>query len=114
MNWRMHGLQHSVKQKRNELLYAKFEADIHRISAPKEKTHRLNPIKQKQMEDRCAFLEEEIPRVEASIAHTEEQLGVYVSATETQRLTTLTEDLRSQLAALTTEWEELMAHLENV
>ena len=35
------------------------------------------------MEDRCAFLEEEIPRVEASIAHTEQQLGVYVSAAET-------------------------------
>ena len=32
------------------------------------------------MEERCVFLEEEIPRVEASIAHTEEQLGVYVSA----------------------------------
>src|ERR1700728_1109716 len=77
------------------------------------RARRLNPIKQKQMEERCAFLEEEIPRVEASIAHTEEQLGVYVSATETQRLTTLTEDLRSQLAALTTEWEDLMAHLEN-
>src|SRR4029079_13600263 len=41
--------------------------------AASNKTRRLNPIKQKQMEDRCAFLEEEIPRVEASIAHTEEQ-----------------------------------------
>ncbi len=81
--------------------------------APKEKAHRLNPIRQKQMEDRCAFLEEEVPRVEASIAHTEEQLGVYVSAAETQRLTTLAEDLRAQLAGLTTEWEELMAQLEN-
>ncbi len=48
-------------------------------AAPKKQTRRLNPIKQKQMEDRCAFLEEEIPRVEAAIAHTEEQLGVYVS-----------------------------------
>ena len=60
------------------------------------------------MEDRCAFLEEEIPRIEAALAHTEEQLGIYVSAAETQRLTDLAEDLRSQLAALTAEWEELM------
>ena len=60
----------------------------------------------------CAFLEEEVPRIEASIAHTEEQLGVYVSAAETQRLTTLAEELRSQLAALTAEWEELMLQLE--
>jgi ATP-binding cassette subfamily F protein 3 len=73
---------------------------------------RLNPIKQKQMEERCAFLEEEIPRVESSIAHTEEQLGVYVSAAETQRLTTLAEELRAHAATLTGEWEELMEQLQ--
>ncbi|HEY1255424.1 MAG TPA: ABC-F family ATP-binding cassette domain-containing protein [Terracidiphilus sp.] len=73
---------------------------------------RLNPIKQKQMVERCAFLEEEVPRIEASITHTEEQLGVYVSAAETQRLTTLAEDLRAQLEAFTSEWEELMLQLE--
>jgi ATP-binding cassette subfamily F protein 3 len=73
---------------------------------------RLNPIKQKQMEERCAFLEEEVPRIEASIAHTEEQLSVYVSAAETQRLTTLAEDLRAQLEAFTAEWEDLMMQLE--
>jgi ATP-binding cassette subfamily F protein 3 len=81
-------------------------------SPTKDRTRRLNPIKQKQMEERCAFLEEEIPRLEASIAHTEEQLGVYVSATETQRLSTLAENLREQLTALTAEWEELMLQLE--
>jgi ATP-binding cassette subfamily F protein 3 len=64
------------------------------------------------MEERCVFLEEEIPRVEASISHTEEQLGVYVSAEETQRLSTLAEELRAQLAAFTAEWEELMMQLE--
>ncbi len=79
---------------------------------PKKQTRRLNPIKQKQMEDRCAFLEEEVPRIEAAIAHTEEQLGVYISASETQRLTALAEELRGQLDALTEEWEELIAQLE--
>jgi ATP-binding cassette, subfamily F, member 3 len=78
----------------------------------KGKPRRLNPIRQKQMEERCAFLEEEIPRVESSIAHTEEQLGIYVSAAETERQTKLVEELRAQLAALTAEWEELMAQLE--
>jgi ATP-binding cassette, subfamily F, member 3 len=78
----------------------------------KEKTKRLNPIKQKQMEDRCAFLEEEVPRIESSIALTEEQLGIFISAQETQRLTTLAEDLRTQLSFLTSEWEELMLQLE--
>jgi ATP-binding cassette subfamily F protein 3 len=81
-------------------------------AAAQDRPRRLNPIKQKQMEDRCAFLEEEVPRVEASIAHTEEQLGVYVSAEETQRLSTLADELRQQLAALTAEWEELMMQLE--
>ena len=76
------------------------------------RTRRLNPIRQKQMEDRRAFLEEEVPRVESAIAHTEEQLGIYVSSAETQRLTALSEELRAQLAALTTEWEELITQLE--
>ena len=80
-------------------------------AAPKKKS-RLNPIKQKQMQSRCAFLEEEIPRIEAAIAHTEQQLAVYVSAAETQRLVTLAEELRAQLSALTAEWEELMAQLD--
>ncbi|HET6170549.1 MAG TPA: ABC-F family ATP-binding cassette domain-containing protein, partial [Terracidiphilus sp.] len=82
-------------------------------SAPSgARQRRLNPIKQKQMEERCAFLEEEIPRIEAAIAHTEEELGVYVSAAETQRLTELSAELRTQLAALTAEWEELTMQLE--
>ena len=65
------------------------------------------------MQDRCAFLEEEIPRIESAIAHSEDQLAVYVSAEETQRLTALAGELRAQLAALTAEWEELTAHLES-
>jgi ATP-binding cassette subfamily F protein 3 len=77
-----------------------------------QKKRRLNPIKQKQMEERCAFLEEETPRIEAAIAHTEEQLGTYVSAAETQRLTALAEELRRQLDALTAEWEDLMLQLD--
>jgi ATP-binding cassette subfamily F protein 3 len=80
--------------------------------AATDRPRRLNPIKQKQMEDRCAFLEEETPRIEAAIAHTEEQLGVYVSASETARLSALADDLRTQLAALTAEWEDLMIQLE--
>jgi len=80
--------------------------------AAKDRPKRLNPIKQKQMEERCAFLEEETPRIEAAIAVTEEQLSVYVSAEETQRLSALAEDLRSQLSAFTAEWEELMMQLE--
>jgi ATP-binding cassette subfamily F protein 3 len=80
--------------------------------AASNRPKRLNPIKQKQMEDRCVFLEDEIPRIESAIAVTEQQLGIYISAEETQRLTNLAEELRAQLAALTAEWEELMLQLE--
>jgi ATP-binding cassette subfamily F protein 3 len=73
---------------------------------------RLNPIKQKQMEERCAFLEEEVPRIEAALALTEQEMSVYVSAAETERLSTLAEDLRRQLAAHTAEWEDLMMQLD--
>ena len=91
----------------------KAETESDGDGSEKSRVRRLNPIKQKQMEERCVFLEEEVPRIEASIAHTEEQLGVYVTAAETQRLTALAEELRSQLAALTAEWEELMMQLES-
>ena len=81
-------------------------------SSSASRIRRLNPIKQKQMKERCAFLEEEIPRIESAIAHTDEELGVYVSSAETQRLTTLAEELRGQLATLTAEWEQVTAQLE--
>jgi ATP-binding cassette subfamily F protein 3 len=80
--------------------------------AAQEKRRRLNPIKQKQMEERCAFLEEEVPRLEAAIETTEQQLSVFVSAGETQRLSDLAASLRTELATFTAEWEELMTQLE--
>jgi|HubBroStandDraft_5_1064220.scaffolds.fasta_scaffold03971_2 ATP-binding cassette subfamily F protein 3 len=91
------------------------ESDRHPAPASSNgaRARRLNPIKQKQMEDRCAFLEEEIPRVESAIAHTEQQLGVFISAGETQRLTDLAATLREQLLGLTAEWEDLTLQLES-
>ena len=78
---------------------------------PQDRPRRLNPIKQKQMEDRCAFLEEEIPRIEASIAHTEEQLGVYVSAAETERLSNWGRICEANWSP-DTEWEGLTMLLD--
>jgi ATP-binding cassette subfamily F protein 3 len=78
----------------------------------RDRVRKLNPIKLKQMEERCAFLEEEVPRIEASIAHTEGALGNYVSVAEMERQSSLLDDLRKQLADLTAEWEELMMQIE--
>jgi ATP-binding cassette, subfamily F, member 3 len=72
----------------------------------------VTPIKLRQMQERCSFVEEEIPRLESSIANAETSLGVYESAEETQRVTQLLEDLRRQHASLTAEWEDLVLQLE--
>jgi ATP-binding cassette subfamily F protein 3 len=90
----------------------KAEAISSDDGAAKDRVKRLNPIKLKQMEERCAFLEEEVPRIEASIAHTESALGNFVSVAETERQSALLEELRRQLSAYTEEWEELMMALE--
>src|SRR5580698_6444638 len=76
------------------------------------KGRRINPIKLRQLQERCSFVEEEIPRVESSIANAEGSLGVYESSEETQRLTKLLEDLRRQHSSLTAEWEDLVLQLE--
>ncbi|QNI31849.1 ABC-F family ATP-binding cassette domain-containing protein [Alloacidobacterium dinghuense] len=81
-------------------------------TAEKEKVRRVNPIRLRQMQERLAFVEEEIPRVEASIVETEHSLGIFVSVEETERLSRLLESLREQHGLLTTDWEELMLQVE--
>jgi ATP-binding cassette subfamily F protein 3 len=77
-----------------------------------EKARRVNPIKLRQMQERLAAVEAEIPRVENSLAETEQALTVYVSTEETQRLSAELSALRDQKALLTNEWEELSMQLE--
>jgi ATP-binding cassette, subfamily F, member 3 len=81
-------------------------------AAPKELARRVNPIKLKQMQDRLMFVEEEIPRLEASIGNAEQALGVFISAEETARISRELEDLREKHSALTNEWEKLAIQLE--
>jgi ATP-binding cassette subfamily F protein 3 len=76
------------------------------------KVRRLNPIKLRQMQERFSFVEEEIPRLESSIADAEESLGVYESQEATERLTQRLQSLRERHASLTAEWEELVTQLE--
>jgi ATP-binding cassette subfamily F protein 3 len=81
--------------------------------AAKEPARRVNPIKLKQMQDRLKFVEEEIPRVEASIGNAEQSLGIFVSAEETARVSRELDELRERHSALTNEWEELSLQLEH-
>lgn len=73
---------------------------------------RINPIRLRQMRERCDVLEEEIPRMEAAIATTEREMAVFVSADLLQTQTNQIARLRNERETLLTEWEELMLCLE--
>src|SRR5258708_7644268 len=81
-------------------------------SEPDARQKRLNPIKLRQMKDRCQEVEEKIVRLEAAIASTENALQNFVSAEETQLQTDLLARSRDDLAQCMAEWEELAHALE--
>lgn len=80
------------------------------FSEPQKK--RVNPMKRKQMTERLAKVEAEVSRTEAVIAESEQSLSNYVSAEETQRVSSLLEEKRRTLEALESEWAELSEALE--
>ncbi len=82
------------------------------VAIEKASIKRLNPIKLRQLEERLAFVEAEIPRAEASIAAAEESLGIFVSAEDSQRVAAELDVLRGTRSRLLAEWEELALALE--
>jgi len=82
------------------------------IEQKSEPRKRLNPIKLKQMQDRCQQMEEQISGLEDGIAECERELQSFVSAQETQRQTDLLAKRRADLAVLIAAWEELSQALE--
>src|SRR5271169_6183011 len=82
------------------------------VSPHDEPRKRMNPIKQKQLQDRCQQLEKEIADLEEGIAECELQLQSFVSAEETQRQVDLLAQHRADLASRMEEWEELSQSLE--
>jgi len=80
--------------------------------APKLNVKRLNPIKLKQLEDRVAAIEEELPDLEARIQAAEQQQAFFTTAEAAQAVAAELDALREQHAARTSEWEELATQLE--
>ncbi len=78
---------------------------------PANKARRLNPIKQKQMEERCAFLEEEIRAWRPRLRTPRSSSGCLSRLRNRSASPELGSGLREQLAALTAEWEDLMQQL---
>src|SRR5579871_4711507 len=71
--------------------------------SPAPQAKRVNPIKLKQMRERCQELEQEIAGAETEVAAIESQLGNYVNAEETLRLTKTLDERRASLASLMEE-----------
>jgi ATP-binding cassette subfamily F protein 3 len=86
-----------------------IESVVEPVVEPKK---RVNPMKRKQMAERLAKVEAEVSRTEAIIADSEESLGRYVSAEETQRVSELLQAKRQALGTLEGEWAELSEALE--
>ena len=73
---------------------------------------RMNPIRLRQMKERCREVEEEITRLEAGIAECESGLQTFVSAEETRRWQELLASRRKTLDELLAEWEEISQAIE--
>ena len=80
-----------------------------RVAAAK----RLNPIKLKQMQERCQELERQIADRETEIAGYETELANFVSPEETVRVSSLLDKRRAELADLLTEWEQVSGVVES-
>jgi ATP-binding cassette subfamily F protein 3 len=74
---------------------------------------RLNPIKLKQMQERCRELEREIADMETEIAGYETELANFVSPEETVRVSSLLDNRRTELSELLAEWEQVSHVVES-
>ncbi len=73
---------------------------------------RLNPIKLKQMQEKLAAAELEIPELESAIAAAEQLQAVFTTAEAAQQTAAELDRLRTRHTTLTAEWEELSLTLE--
>ena len=73
---------------------------------------RVNPIRLRQMKDRCADIEEEVSRLEEEIADCERGLADYQSASHAIEATEAIAVRRRNLENLLSEWEEVSQTIE--
>jgi ATP-binding cassette subfamily F protein 3 len=78
----------------------------------KSNAKRLNPIKLKQLEDRVAAIEDELPDLESRILAAEQQQAFSTTTEAAVSLAAELDALREQHAARTAEWEDLATQLE--
>jgi ATP-binding cassette subfamily F protein 3 len=111
--WRKQRIAEGADSEIEKVASAPTLADVPGYEPPKsESRKRMNPIKLKQLQDRCQQLEADIANLEEGIADCEHKLQSFVSAEETQRQSDLLAQRRADLAALMSEWEELSQVLQ--
>jgi ATP-binding cassette, subfamily F, member 3 len=82
------------------------------VTEPAQSAKRMNPMKQRKLEDRCKQIEQQIAEAESDIAAYESALSSFVSTEETLRTSKLLDERRAELASLMSEWEQLSALTE--
>ena len=88
-------------------------SDVPGYTAPKDEPRkRINPIKLKQLQERCQELENEIADLESQIAKCEHALQSFVSPEETQHQVDVLAQNRTDLAKRIEEWEEISTVME--
>ena len=110
--WRKEGRQVDLSLDLGPQLVAEQAMEAEPVKEAPAK--RVNPIKLKQMRDRCQEMEAQIAGMEAEVAQYEAELGEFVSAEQTQHTTMLLDRRRSELEKLMAEWEELSKEVEQV
>ncbi len=88
------------------------EAPAVEAPEPAARPRRLNPIRQRQMEDRRDLIEQQVDRLETEISGVERALAEFRSSEESMRLSAALDARRGELAALLKEWEDLSRALE--
>ncbi|MCC7497281.1 MAG: ABC-F family ATP-binding cassette domain-containing protein [Bryobacterales bacterium] len=73
---------------------------------------RLNPLKLKQMQDRCGELEEQVAQLEGAIADLEQALSSFRSVEETLQTQVLLDARRNDLKLRLAEWEQVSQAIE--
>jgi len=111
--WRKQRIAEGADSEIEKVANAPTLSDVPGYQPPTaEPRKRVNPIRLKQMQDRCQQLETEIADLEEEIAACERELQSFVSAEETQRQTDLLAQHRTDLASRMAEWEGLSQTLE--
>jgi ATP-binding cassette subfamily F protein 3 len=101
------------KEHMGEAPPAEQAVTVAEVAQPVAAAKRMNPMRLRQLQERCECIEREIARVEAEIAEYESRLANFRSAEESTRLAGLLEERRSHLQGLMTEWEEITSQIES-